>query len=460
VALRQQMSNLRHSIRQQTAQLHGLESIVLRGPRPLPPGMINSPPSSPTDSSFHLSSSHRSSDMSLPPPPSNVANTISNINKRNSREHLYGLAGPESSLPLPRRDLSRTRNASGGGLDDGMDGIKEGIPSSFGSTSSAHLHTPKRQSSPTRSLSRIPVSSVGNARVMADESFSSPAFYLNDTPTKLDVASPSPGSVSPRRQSFTPGGTTKVLADLQAGILSTRNKLDDTKHQLRQSQRQVSQLTRQTEDLKEARERLRLENEGLNNVVARKERLLQELLERARKAESEVITLRAQLKSDSTMTKKNLREMEATVAEQRSRTQKSEREYTTLKESIDGMKRNWKTDIDALREEMNRRDDKARAEAAGMAKKYRKMADELKASQTDGESIKKMKAEDGKIRKEIEDGFRDQIRMLKEEMAEQTKENSEAVNTARELALELGRLRRLMRVAGTSPDQHPPDTDA
>ena len=118
---------------------------------------------------------------------------------------------------------------------------------------------------------------LGNARVMADESYSAPAFYLNDTPTKLDVANSPTSPVLQRRQSFTPGGTTKVLADLQAGILSTRNKLDDTKHQLRQSQRQVSQLTRQTEDLKEARERLRLENEGLNNVVARKERLLQEV---------------------------------------------------------------------------------------------------------------------------------------------------------------------------------------
>ena len=146
------MSNLRHSIRQQTAQLHSLESIVLRGPRPLPPGMINSPPSSPTDSFFRLSPSHRASDMSLPP--SSFNGTTNNVSRRNSREHLYGLAGPESSLPLPRRDPSRTRNGSGGGFDDGMNGIKEGIPSSFGSTSSAHPHTPKRQSSPTRSLSR------------------------------------------------------------------------------------------------------------------------------------------------------------------------------------------------------------------------------------------------------------------------------------------------------------------
>ncbi len=60
-------------------------------------------------------------------------------------------------------------------------------------------------------------------------------------------------------------------------MLNAKNALENTKAQLRVSQRQVSQLTRQTEDLKEVRERLRLENEGLNNVVARKERLLQEV---------------------------------------------------------------------------------------------------------------------------------------------------------------------------------------
>lgn len=60
-------------------------------------------------------------------------------------------------------------------------------------------------------------------------------------------------------------------------MLNAKNALENTKGQLRLSQRQVSQLTRQTEDLKEVRERLRLENEGLNNVVARKERLLQEV---------------------------------------------------------------------------------------------------------------------------------------------------------------------------------------
>ena len=67
------------------------------------------------------------------------------------------------------------------------------------------------------------------------------------------------------------------MADLQAGVSQARVALDNTKAQLRLSQRSVASLTRQTEDLKESRERLRLENEGLNNVVARKERLLQEV---------------------------------------------------------------------------------------------------------------------------------------------------------------------------------------
>lgn len=130
---------------------------------------------------------------------------------------------------------------------------------------------------------------LGNARALADDGLSpsctSPpavlpidahasnnSINLNASTSSLQ-APPSPN----RRISLTPGGTTKVLADLQAGVSNARNALENTKSQLRLSQRTVAQLTRQTEDLKEGRERLRLENEGLNNVVARKERLLQEV---------------------------------------------------------------------------------------------------------------------------------------------------------------------------------------
>lgn len=122
----------------------------------------------------------------------------------------------------------------------------------------------------------MPDCTAGNARALADEGQQDSSHLSAPQPSPAHRSISSPGSPN-RRSSFAPGNTTKVLADLQAGVLNAKTALENTKAQLRVSQRQVSQLTRQTEDLKEVRERLRLENEGLNNVVARKERLLQEV---------------------------------------------------------------------------------------------------------------------------------------------------------------------------------------
>lgn len=127
VALRTQMSTLKHNIRHQQAQLHSLENTLLRGPRPLPPGAFTSPPLSPAD-------------LIDSPPPSSFSNGhgSSRMSRRNSYEVLQTLAGPESSLPLPRR-ASRTFGEE--------NGIKEGIPTE-GSPSK------QRAASPTRTLSR------------------------------------------------------------------------------------------------------------------------------------------------------------------------------------------------------------------------------------------------------------------------------------------------------------------
>jgi hypothetical protein len=137
---------------------------------------------------------------------------------------------------------------------------------------------------PTTSV--LNITSTGNARALAEDGAHTtpPRFSQGLAVPSIDTSHSnmlqptSPGGEGNRRLSMTPGGTTKVLADLQTGVINARNALENTKAQLRLSQRSVAQLTRQTEDLKEVRERLRLENEGLNNVVSRKERLLQEVL--------------------------------------------------------------------------------------------------------------------------------------------------------------------------------------
>jgi hypothetical protein len=129
VSVRHHMSALKHNIRHQQAQLQNLETILQRTPR-LP-----------------LSAASTASPSSSPPPdlsPSDLPPTTPNGKSKrlSSFDVLQSLAGPDSNLPLPRRDP--------GSLS--QDGIREGVPMDFGAGPSSQSY--KRQSSPTRTLSR------------------------------------------------------------------------------------------------------------------------------------------------------------------------------------------------------------------------------------------------------------------------------------------------------------------
>lgn len=450
VAIRNQVSTLKHSIRQRQAQLHSLENVTLRGPRPLPPGFM-------TSSTHSRYSSEDVLDISHPPVAYNNSFSTPKMQRRSSFDVLHGLAGPESSLPLPKRESITP-------ILKVADGIREGIPMEFGGSSSPHRDFLKRTSSPTRTLSRIPVASVGNARALAEDGPSPNRISPTDASAINDAVDPNASSSSlhapatpNRRISLTPGGTTKVLADLQAGVVNARNALENTRAQLRLSQRTVAQLTRQTEDLKESRERLRLENEGLNNVVARKERLLQEVLERARKAEAEATTLKSQLKTETATSKKALREMETALAESTALSQKCEREYITLRDSIKSMTESWKHDTDRLRDEMRKREERLKREAESAGKKYAQLVEEVKAAHEQQITVKDLREESSKIRQEVEDEFREEIKKLRGQVELHSRQSDEATDTARMLSSELARLRRLMQIGTQSPQSFDDD---
>ena len=122
------MSTLKHSIRHQQAQLQNLENLLQRTPR-MSMTTSNSPPPSP-----------------LPDPStSELPQTTPNgkVRRRTSFDILHSLAGPDSNLPLPRRDPGSLSHP---------DGIREGVPMDFGAGPTTQSY--KRQSSPTRTLSR------------------------------------------------------------------------------------------------------------------------------------------------------------------------------------------------------------------------------------------------------------------------------------------------------------------
>ncbi|KAG8744975.1 hypothetical protein FRC10_009083 [Ceratobasidium sp. 414] len=398
--------------------------------------------------------------------------TASKARRTSSFDKLSAItAGTDSLIPLPvrvtpsRRTSSPTLNGNGNAHPSGLNGssgIPEGVPIEFG-VASPSLGA-SRSISPTRTLSRIPVSSVGHARTLADEGqrrASSPTTPAGDTSLLGDVSfrssmssasmlgfSPNTSSgnvmpVSPTpgyRRSLVGGGTTKVLADLQAHTLQVKSVLENTKSQLRSSQRTIAQLTRQTEDLKDGRERLRLENESLNNVVSRKERLLQELLDRARKSENECQLLKNQLKTETNNSKKSLRDMETTLAEAKTVAQRSEREYVQLRDAMTSLREGWRTEVEGLREQMKT----SRTEAQEAITKQRALVKLLEEQRTERRNMDKLHAERQAIEEEFAKQFKEQLSQALESVEKSSRECTVAGQTTKDVADELARLKRLI----------------
>ena len=118
MAVRNHISTIKHNIRQQQAQLNSLENIVRSSPRPYPPEL-------PEISNYNMATSSSPSSYVSP-----SAGTPTSIKRRSSHDVLLSLAGPESSLPLPKRDILAEES------------VREGIPAQ---------PSYKRASSPTKS---------------------------------------------------------------------------------------------------------------------------------------------------------------------------------------------------------------------------------------------------------------------------------------------------------------------
>jgi len=129
--------------------------------------------------------------------------------------------------------------------------------------------------------------------------------------------------------------------------------------------------------------------------------------------------------------KKSLREMEAALSESSALSQKCEREYITLRDTMKGMMDSWKTDTDNLRDEMRKREEKWQKEAEMVGQKYRKLVQDIKSVQEDRGSVKTLLIEDRKVSKEIEDGLQEEIEKMKAEVERSSRENTEAAETAK-----------------------------
>jgi hypothetical protein len=105
------------------------------------------------------------------------------------------------------------------------------------------------------------------------------------------------------------------------------------------------------------------------------------VLERARKAEAESSILKTALKNTTSENKKALTDMEATVSEATTISQKAESEYAALKDSVSGMMNAWHREVQELRAQVHRKEEEWAKEREEVALKYKSVLKLQQAAQ-------------------------------------------------------------------------------
>lgn len=127
--------------------------------------------------------------------------------------------------------------------------------------------------------------------------------------------------------------------------------------------------------------------------------------------------------------------MESSLVESTARTQKSEREYITLRDSLKGLTESFKADQAALREEMRKREERLKKEAEEVKRKYAKLVEVVQKEREEGGAgmaeVRKLKEEAERARQEVEEGLRVQIQKLREDVDRSVREDNGAVHTAK-----------------------------
>lgn len=122
--------------------------------------------------------------------------------------------------------------------------------------------------------------------------------------------------------------------------------------------------------------------------------------------------------------------MKVALTESTALSQKSEREYLTLRDSIKGLVESWKTDTDRLRDEMRKREEKVKSEAEAVGKKYRLLLEAVRAADGGRAEVTRLREEDKTATTGVEQAWQGEIDRLKAEVEKSSKESEKTADTA------------------------------
>ncbi|KAK4048384.1 hypothetical protein OIO90_005854 [Microbotryomycetes sp. JL221] len=178
----------------------------------------------------------------------------------------------------------------------------------------------------------------------------------------------------------------KVIASLQADLISVRASLDSARQQLRHSQRAVETVNRQNEDLRETKTRLLNEIESLKRSLDRRERMSQELLARARGAEASLAEARQAHKLSMSNFEPKVKSLEEEVRQANNLRVRSQSAQEAFNSSLSALSAGWKNDLAHVRTDLacqEQRYEEARSKLQSAKASRRDLQSELRAALAD-----------------------------------------------------------------------------
>ncbi|KAL1408864.1 hypothetical protein Q8F55_005678 [Vanrija albida] len=263
-----------------------------------------------------------------------------------------------------------------------------------------------------------------------------PAFIGLSPHTPGSASRPAPGSA---------GKSSRMIDALQTELESTKAQLERAKVEVRNCRREIGTLTRRSEDLRETRDRMRGEAESLNNVISRKERMIADVLSRARTAEAAVAQHTSERKDLETRTKKAVADAAAEVVDAVASRDKAESESDSLRDSVRSLRKEWGRQVTGYRDELSQLRADQRAERESVAGKSQAVLDLVEKQAEEHKNLVTLVEEVNAKHLQATQTFEIEVKSLRGELSKSVKEAESARYIARTLAAELARLRRLAR---------------
>jgi hypothetical protein len=123
--------------------------------------------------------------------------------------------------------------------------------------------------------------------------------------------------------------------------------------------------------------------------------------------------------------------MEAALAEATAHSARREREYVTLRDALRSLTDSFRADHAALRDEMRKREERARKEAEEVARKYGRLVEEVREAEAARLRVKEVRKEEEEVKEELREEWAREIRTLRETVERSGKDEAEALRIAR-----------------------------